>query len=83
MSPIDTRQMVIRLAHQADRPALARLAELDSSPQLESPVLVAVVDGHVRAALEIDTGAAIADPFYPSAGLVALLRLRADLPVAA
>jgi hypothetical protein len=83
MSTINTKQTLIRLAHQADRPALARLAELDSAAPLEGSVLIAVVEGEARAALSLETGEAIADPFYPSEGLVALLRLRADLPVAA
>jgi hypothetical protein len=83
MKRIDTTQTVIRLAHEADRPALARLAELDSSRPLEDPVLVAVVEGKPRAALSLETGDAVADPFYPSAGLVALLRVRAHMPLAA
>jgi hypothetical protein len=40
-------------------------------------LLVAEVDGEVRAALSLDTGEAVADPFAPSAALVDLLRTRA------
>jgi hypothetical protein len=40
-------------------------------------VLVAEVAGELWAALEIGSGAAIADPFRPSAQLVELLRLHA------
>jgi hypothetical protein len=40
-------------------------------------VLVAEVAGELWAALEIDSGAVIADPFRPSGELVELLRLHA------
>lgn len=83
MRTFDTDQVVIRLAHEADRRALARLADLDAHRPLEGPVLVAVVAGQARAALALDTGEAIADPFYPSARLVAMLRLRAEPALAA
>jgi hypothetical protein len=36
-------------------------------------VLLAEVDGQLRAAVHVELGSAIADPFYPSAHLVKLL----------
>jgi hypothetical protein len=36
--------------------------------------MLAAAGGEVRAALSLETGRAVADPFYPSGDLVALLR---------
>jgi len=62
----------------ADRERLARLAELDSSPVPGGAVLGAEVDGHLVAAIAIDDGRVIADPFRPTSELQALLKLRAS-----
>jgi hypothetical protein len=56
---------------------IERLAELDSSPCPAGPVLVAAVAGQARAALPLNGGPAIADPFHPTAELVSLLEMRA------
>lgn len=70
--------LAIRRAGPADAAALRRLAELDSAPSpAPGPVLVAEVGGELRAALLLETGAAIADPFHPTAELVSLLGSRA------
>jgi|ERR671930_568611 hypothetical protein len=69
----------IRLATPADAVALRELAELDSRPVPTGDVLVAEVGGGVRAALPLDGGPAVADPFSPSRPLVAMLALRAGL----
>jgi hypothetical protein len=58
-------------------PTIERLAKLDSSPCPTGHVLVAAVAGEPRAALPLDGGAAVADPFHLSAELVSLLRVRA------
>jgi hypothetical protein len=68
--------VAIRRAGDADAPALHDLAAIDSSPPLEGPVLVAVVDGRIRAALALDGECVIADPFVPTNAAVELLRLR-------
>lgn len=68
--------VVIRPARDADLAPLHDLAELDSAAPLRGPVLVAVVDGRPWAALSLDDGRVIADPFRPSAGAVELLVLR-------
>jgi hypothetical protein len=70
--------VVIRRAYPDDAAALERLARLDSRRPLDGPVLLAERDGRVLAALATDTGRHIADPFAPTADLVALLRVRAD-----
>lgn len=60
-----------------DAPALARLAALDSQRLPLGPLLIAEVDGEPWAAIALETGRVIADPFRPTAALVALLRGRA------
>jgi hypothetical protein len=70
--------LTIRHATTADAFAVRRLAVLDSSSPPTGDVLLAEMDDELWAALSIDTGSAIADPFRPSADLVELLRLRAN-----
>ena len=67
--------VVIRSARGSDGHALADLARLDSQRPLTGDVLVAEQGGRLVAA--IDGERAIADPFRPTADLVALLNLRA------
>ena len=69
--------ITVRRADHRDAPALAALAQLDSAAPLAEPVLVAEAAGRPRAALSLADGAAIADPFHPSANLVELLRVHA------
>jgi len=69
--------VAIRAARGSDHLALARLAQLDSKRPLTGEVLVAERDGELAAAFSLTTGAHAADPFRPTAELVALLRLHA------
>jgi hypothetical protein len=70
--------LTIRMAGAGDAAALGRLAQLDSAPAPKRvPMLVAEVGGELRAALSLDGGRAIADPFRPTAELVAILAERA------
>jgi hypothetical protein len=69
--------VAIRAARGSDGPALVRLAALDSKRPLSGTLLVAERDGELAAALSLESGAHVADPFVPSAELVALLRLQA------
>jgi hypothetical protein len=69
--------VVIRPAYPDDAAALERLARLDSRRPLSGPVLVAERDGRLLAALATATGRHVADPFSPTADLVALLEVRA------
>lgn len=69
--------LVLRLATAADAADLERLAGLDSARPLGGEVMLAHVDGDVRAALSLETGHAVADPFYPSLQLMPLLRAAA------
>jgi len=76
--PVATdRSVTLRFASPADRGPLARLAELDSSTPPRQPVLLAEVDGQLRAALALTDGTLVADPFQPTADLIHLLRSRA------
>jgi hypothetical protein len=69
-----TSPLVLRPATSADTDDLERLAALDSARPLDGDVLLAFAGGEVRAALSLDSGRAVADPFWPSADLVDLLR---------
>jgi hypothetical protein len=73
------RTLTIRRADTSDAGALVRLAALDSASPPTGDALVAEVGGELWAAVELDSGAAIADPFRPSGELVDLLRLQASL----
>jgi hypothetical protein len=69
-----TSPLVLRPATTVDAGALERLAALDSARPLTGEVMLAYAGGDVRAALSLETGRVVADPFYPSAELVELLR---------
>jgi hypothetical protein len=69
--------VLIRAARGSDGPALRRLAALDSRPLPEGALLVAETDDEVVAALSVDTGAKVADPFRRTADVVDLLAFRA------
>jgi len=70
-------RVTLRFAAAADRARLHHLAELDSREIPSGPVLVAEVDGRLRAALPLDGAAPIADPFHRGTELIELLRMRA------
>ena len=76
--PEPDQALTIRLASTADAAALSRLAQLDSAPR-PKPVatLVAVVGDEVQAALPLDGGTVIANPFRRTAELVPMLADRA------
>ena len=69
--------ITIRRATQDDATALRRLAQLDAALLPEGDLLVAEVEGEIRAALRIDDGAYVSDPFFPSRDLVGMLHTRA------
>jgi hypothetical protein len=78
--------LTLRGATAADDAGLARLAALDSSRVPAGELLVAELDGTLVAAMSIDTGAVIGDPFEHTAAIVESLRIRAgrrDRPAAA
>jgi hypothetical protein len=69
--------VLIRAARGSDGPALRRLAALDSRPLPEGALLIAEAGDEVVAALSMDTGAKVADPFRRTADVVDLLTFRA------
>jgi len=78
VSRLPMNAITIRPAYADDAVALLRLAGLDSASQVPPmPVLVAEVDGELRAALSLSDGSAIADPFFPTLHLLDLLRTHA------
>jgi hypothetical protein len=68
--------VTVRRSRSADESGLARLAALDSARPLQGPALVAEADSRLLAAVPFGSGRAIADPFEPTAEVVALLELR-------
>jgi hypothetical protein len=70
-------RVTLRYGADADAERLRALAELDSRTVPDGPVLVAEVDGRLRAALPLDGSGPIADPFHRGAELLELLALRA------
>ena len=70
--------LTIRRATPADAFALRRLAAIDSAAPPTGDVLLAEMGSELWAAVSIDTGDAVADPFRPSGDLVDLLRFRAE-----
>jgi hypothetical protein len=69
--------VTLRYAREEDTDALAVLAELDSRRAPGGAVIVAEVDGELWAAVSLDDGHAIANPFRPSGELTFRLAERA------
>lgn len=79
LTPPITAPITIRIATPDDHVGLIRLAALDSADaQPSGRVLLAEVDGELRAALSLDDGSAIADPFHPTLHILELLRTHAN-----
>ena len=72
----DVRRVTVRLAEAEDGKAIERLAALDSARVPKGTLVVAEVAGTIQAAVPIDGGRAIANPFVPTADLVKLLEVR-------
>ncbi len=66
--------LTLRVARPDDEPAVRRLALLDSARPPTGRVLLAVVGSEPVAALGVETGTVVADPFRPTADVVAVLR---------
>ena len=71
-------ELKIRYAADADAAALLRVARLDSSQPPAGRILVAEDRGVLVAAMSVDDGATIADPFRATAPIITMLRLRAE-----
>lgn len=69
----------IRLATPIDEPALLWLADIDSQGPLRAgPVLLGEIDGKPQAAISLADARVIANPFLPTAHLLAHIRMRAS-----
>jgi hypothetical protein len=73
----DDDGLTVRAATQRDSEAVRLLAALEGVSMPRGRVLVAQVGDDVVAALPLEGGGPLADPFRPSAHLVELLQLRA------
>ena len=69
---------VLRLANEADAPHLTRLAARDSQAALTGSILIGELHGEPAAALSLSDDRVIADPFRPTAHLLATMRRRAS-----
>ena len=67
----------MRLADHTDSRALLELAALDSAQVPAGALVLAESDGQLVAAVPVNGGRAIADPFRGTAALVEMLELRA------
>ena len=72
----ESGSITIRHACPEDADAIARLAQRDSADVPAGDLLVASVGGELRAAVSIERGETIADPFHPTSELVRLLTAR-------
>ena len=73
----DEQVIALRVAQPEDDHDVSRLAQLDDARLLVGPVMLAVVDGEVVAALSLSDGRVVANPFVATEKAVSLLRLRA------
>jgi hypothetical protein len=71
-------RLTVRRFQERDIDAIWRLAQLDSRELPTGAVLLAELGGELVAALPLDGGPALADPFRPTASIVEILRLRAS-----
>jgi hypothetical protein len=74
---------MIRRASDEDASALEYIAALDSQGPISTNALIGEIDGRPAAAISLVSGRVVADPFRPTAELVAHLRARAYGVVAA
>jgi hypothetical protein len=76
-APSPPPRVALRQAEADDAPGLRMLAELDEAPKLAGEALIALIEGEVVAAISLDDGRVLANPFVASSDAVALLKLRA------
>jgi hypothetical protein len=73
-----TEAITIRHSTDRDRVRVQELAELDGRPAPAGDTLLAEVQGRLWAAVGIDDGAAVTDPFEPARDVEWLLQMRAE-----
>ena len=72
------QSITIRMAMPGDASAIERLAQLEGARTPRGELLVAEVDGELWAAIELECGELVADPFRPSGDLAEFLRRRVE-----
>ena len=77
-APITDDGVALRLCSVHDDAALERLAVLEGRAVPSGRLVLAEVNGTIVAALPLNGGEPLADPFRPTAHLLPLLRLRAS-----
>jgi hypothetical protein len=78
IATLEPEAITIRPLREEDVAAVERLAELEERRVPAGKLLLADVEGTIEAAVSVESGEAIANPFAPSAAIVSLLELRAD-----
>ncbi len=73
------KTLTIRPADATDAVAVARLAALDSASPPTGHLVLGEVGHELWAAIDLDSGTIIADPFRPSGNVVEMLRARVEL----
>jgi hypothetical protein len=73
-----TEPITIRHSATGDRERVVELSQLDGRPAPTGDLLLAEVGGKLWAAVGIDDGAAVADPFELSGEVEWLLQMRAE-----
>jgi hypothetical protein len=73
-----TEPITIRHSAGGDRTRVLELAQLDGRAAPAGEMLLAEVGGKLWAAVGIEDGAAVADPFEPSGEVEWLLQMRAE-----
>jgi hypothetical protein len=74
---LEPESITIRPSRADDAPAVELLAELEERPVPPGPLLLAVVEGTIEAAIGLEGGETVANPFSESSGAVSLLHVRA------
>lgn len=74
---LNLHEVKIRPLAADDSAELRSLAERDTAPMPNGAVVGAERGGRLLAAISLSSGDVVADPFHPTADLVALLELRA------
>ena len=74
---LEPQSITIRPFRDEDVPAVQLLAELEERSVPPGPLLLAEVEGTIEAAIALEGGETVANPFSESAGAVSLLHVRA------
>ena len=76
--PVSVRPVTVRWEAPDDHDAVHELEELSGAPILQGTLLVAEQADRIVAAIALESGRVVADPFVPTADVQALLTFRAE-----